>query len=88
MPDTALNHLGVADDYRTVIDQSRPRLLVMFLFFLFGAHVVSLIWKNRETAAGAKSRATIVVLAVFGVAGALLAFKVHWYPATDGLGPP
>jgi Kef-type K+ transport system membrane component KefB len=71
-----------------MIDQSRPRAVVMFLFFLFAAYVVSLIWKNRETSMGSKSRATVVVIAFFGVAGSLLAFKVHWYPATDGLGPP
>jgi len=71
-----------------MIDQSRPRALVIILFFLFAAYVVSLIWKNQEASMGAKSRATIVVVAFFGVTGSLLAFKVHWYPATDGLGPP
>jgi hypothetical protein len=71
-----------------MIDQSRPRALVIVLFLLFAAYVVSLIWKNQETSTGAKGRATIVVIAFFGVTGSLLAFKVHWYPATDGLGPP
>jgi len=68
-------------------DQTLPRALILLFAMMVGANLVAGICKNPETSSRTKNRATAVVMAVIGIGGLLLAFKVHWYPANDG-NPP
>ncbi len=69
-------------------DQFLPRALILLLAFLFACNIVGSIWKQPDSSQRGKTFSTIVVMALIGLAGCLVAFKVHWYPATDGSGPP
>jgi hypothetical protein len=60
----------------------------LLLAFLFACNIAGSIWKKPDSSQRGKTLSTIVVMALIGLAGCLVAFKVHWYPATDGSGPP
>ena len=67
-------------------DQLLPRALILLLTFLFASN---LIFGTREQpSCGGKGWWPTVAVALIFVAGFLLAFKVHWYPADDATGTP
>jgi hypothetical protein len=70
------------------IDQTRPRAVVLLLMFMFAGHIVGVIWKNPPNSPTTRNSATVIAVGVIGIVGYLLAFGVHWSPATDGYGVP
>ena len=74
-------------------DQVLPRVILLGWAAMFALGCTVTVWRERPWRPESAPRATstrhkvlFITLAwvVFGTIGYLVAFKVHWYPATDG----
>jgi hypothetical protein len=71
-----------------VNDQFLPRAIIAALAVLFVYGFAEATPKDEAASRRRRVGLRPFVAAFVGVAGYLLASRVHWYPATDGTGTP
>jgi hypothetical protein len=71
-----------------VNDQFLPRAIIAALAVLFVYRFAEAPPKDTNVSPRRKIGLRPLVAAFVGVAGYLLASRVHWHPATDGSGTP
>ena len=65
-------------------DQVLPRVILLAWAGMFALGFTVTLWKERPWRVPTKVWMSTLIWVFFGTIGYLVAFKVHWYPATDG----